>query len=197
MARKRGKEKENKFIDLGEQFSDAKKYLFGSKNYIYSIVAIFILSAVIGFIFASEFSFIDEILKGILNETYDLNWIEMIFFIMQNNMQVSFMAMLAGIFFGIFPFLNAIANGVVLGYVGSIVSAEVGFLELWRILPHGIFELPAVFISLGFGVRLGVAVFKRRNIGRELYGALNAFLMIIVPLLVIAAVIEGILIFLV
>ncbi len=195
MAKKRVK-KENNSIDLREQFGEAKRYLYESWNYIYFIVFIFVLSAVIGFVFASKFGFIDRLLKDILGEASDLNWIQMIFFIMQNNIQVSFIAMLSGIFFGIFSIFNAAANGVVLGYVFSIVSAKAGFFQLWRVLPHGIFELPAVFISLGFGVRLGTTVLKRRDIAKEMYGALNAFLMIVVPLLAIAAVIEGSLIFL-
>jgi len=35
-----------------------------------------------------------------------------------------------------------------------------GYGILWRLVPHGIFELPAVFISLGLGIKLGTFIFR-------------------------------------
>jgi len=39
-----------------------------------------------------------------------------------------------------------------------------GFLSLWRLLPHGIFELPAVFISLGMGLKIGMFIFQKKKL---------------------------------
>ena len=104
-----------------------------------------------------------------------------------------------GVFFGIYPIIGIIGNGVVLGYVFSLVIAEEGIVSLWKILPHGIFELPAIFIALGLGLKLGGFVFadkgkKFKELKKRFYQSVNAFLMVILPLLVLAAIIEGILI---
>ena len=119
----------------------------------------------------------------------------MIFFILQNNVQSALFSLIAGIFLGIPPLLSAVTNGVVIGYVLS-KTYEIGGLAIWwRLLPHGIFELPAVFIALGMGMKLGAALFKnKKEIKDKLYQSINVFLMIILPLLITAAIIEGLLI---
>ena len=46
-------------------------------------------------------------------------------------------------------------------------SSDVCSSDLFRLLPHGIFELPAIFISLGLGLRFGMFIFqKEKEIGR-------------------------------
>ena len=72
-------------------------------------------------------------------------------------------------------------------------------MVLWRIFPHGIFELPAVFISLGLGLKLGTFIFQRNKLkafAEFFWNSLRVFLFIVLPLLIIAAIIEGSLIFL-
>ena len=90
--------------------------------------------------------------------------------------------------------------GVVIGYVLNRVWQESGIRDIWKILPHGIFELPAVIIALGLGLRLGAYLFganEKRETFKELaYKSVNTFLMIILPLLVLASIIEGLLIML-
>jgi len=69
---------------------------------------------------------------------------------------------------------------------------------LWRILPHGIFELPAVFIALGMGLKFGGFIFQKEKIKslREYFwNSLRVFLFVVLPLLIIAGIIEGTLIF--
>ena len=107
--------------------------------------------------------------------------------------------MVSGILFGIYPLFATIANGFILGFVASISVSEVGFLVLWRILPHGIFELPAIFISFGLGLKIGSFIFQKKkfkSLKNYSLNSLKVFVFIIIPLLIIAAVIEGALIFL-
>jgi uncharacterized membrane protein SpoIIM required for sporulation len=74
---------------------------------------------------------------------------------MANNMTSAFLGMILGILLAIFPIMFIITNGYLLGYVASkSVEAESIFI-LWRLLPHGIFEVPAILISLALGIRLG------------------------------------------
>ena len=99
-----------------------------------------------------------------------------------------------GLFIGIFPLMATIQNGYILGFVGKAVVRAEGVLTLWRILPHGIFELPAIFIALGLGLKLGEKVLTRKKPLKFLVSALKVFLLVIIPLLLIAAIIEGLLI---
>jgi stage II sporulation protein M len=105
--------------------------------------------------------------------------------------------MLLGVFFGIFPLFVAIVNGYLLGFVSRFAVEEGGILILWRLIPHGIFELPAVIISIGLGLKLGVSMIgknRKKVLKKDLRKSFRFFLFVIFPLLLIAGIIEGILI---
>ena len=100
---------------------------------------------------------------------------------------------------GIYPVVATIANGFILGFVASMAVSSEGFFVLWRIFPHGIFELPAIFISFGLGLKIGTFIFQKKkfeSFKKYFMNSLKVFLFIIIPLLIIAAIIEGGLIFL-
>ncbi len=194
--------KKNQRMSLKVQFKEAVKYVKECKNAIYSSIIIFFVSALLGFMFEEKFRFFNEIIQKMVADSGNLNTIEMIFFIMQNNFQAALLIILGGLLFGIYPIISAILNGAIIGYVATIVSQIAGFSELLLLVPHGIFELPAIFISFGLGIRLGFSMFlpaKKRipELKRRFYNSANAYLMIVAPLLIIAAIIEGILIFLI
>ena len=74
-----------------------------------------------------------------------------------------------------------------------------GGASLLKLLPHGIFELPAIFIALGIGLKLGTFPFQKepeKSLKRFLGNSIRVFLLIVLPLLLIAGIIEGLLIFL-
>jgi stage II sporulation protein M len=101
-----------------------------------------------------------------------------------------------GVLLGIFPFLTAISNGYLLGFASKITAESQGLLVLWRLIPHGIFELPAIIISTGIGIKLGISVLKNWNKFKfEFTEALRFFVFVLLPLFLIAAIIEGLLIF--
>src|SRR3989344_1137235 len=149
-----------KQLKIKSQFIEAKRYIGETKNYIFTAIILFIVSGFIGYTNRENLSMIDELLKEILSQTTGLNLPEMIFFILQNNLASSFIAIFAGVAFGIFPLFFSIINGTVIGYVLGISQDFLGSSEWWRLLPHGIFELPAIFISIGLGIKLGFTVVK-------------------------------------
>ena len=74
------------------------------------------------------------------------------------------------------------------------VAAGNGYLILLRLLPHGIFEIPALILSLGLGLKLGFFIFtknKKKYLKDNLINSLRVFVYIILPLLIIAAIIEA------
>lgn len=191
----------NKFKkNILKEYKSAFNFIIESKKYIYSIIYIFAFFTLVGFFLPIPQEIISQIIeyfKELLKETQGFNSIDMILFLFKNNTFASFFGLVFGSFFGIFSVINAALNGFVLGIAANMSVTENGILSLWRILPHGIFELPALFISLGMGLRLGFFIFskeKMKEFNYRLKGALKSFLMIVIPLLLIASIIEGFLI---
>lgn len=209
-------------FSLKKQFFDALSYVKESRNYIFFVLAVFVFSALAAFIYPENFVFFDELLKNLLDKTEGLEGFSLMSFIFTNNTSSAFLGLFnfflifqalslnnilmiialmiavpIGFFLGITPVLFSMINGAVLGYVFAKVYALSGPGDFWRILPHGIFELPAIFIALGLGVKLGFFVFSKnmkQEFLRRFYYSFLVFLLIVVPLLVIAAIIEGLLI---
>ncbi len=189
--------KKEKHASFGKQFLISLEYLKESKNYIWAVVFIFISGMLLGAVYSSSLGFIDEILKEIVDKVKGMDTTGIILFILQNNLKSSLFGMIFGVILGIFPFINCLSNGVILGYVLKGVWAEYGITEFWRILPHGIFELPAVFISLALGLKLGMFIFSKEKFKELILRAKNSmiiFVCIVIPMLVIAAIIEGLLV---
>lgn len=184
-----------------ENYRESVGYIKDSRNFIYSIIIIFLSFSFIGFFVpappmleARILEFIEELLR----KTGGLSQLELIKFIFFNNIQSSFIGMLFGIILGIFPVIATVANGYLLGFVAEKTAEAGGISILWRIFPHGIFELPALFISLGLGLKLGTFILKKnklKTLAIYLLKSIKAFFYIVVPLLIIAAIIEGVLIF--
>lgn len=177
--------------------NDSIKYIGETKNYIWFVMGLFFASALIGFFFSSNFGFFDILLKQVVERAAGLKGIDLIIFIFNNNIQSAIISILLGIFLGVIPFINAVTNGLILGYVLEKVWIVSGFDNFWRILPHGIFELPAVFIAIGLGMKLGMFIFAKKKLHefkRRLYDSFKVLICIIIPLLIIAAIIEGLII---
>ena len=194
MARK----KRGKDNFLKRNYKLSWNYLKESKNFIYLAVLAFFGFAVIGFLYPNFFrQEIIDFLNELVQKTQNLNQFEMIKFIFLNNLQSSLIGMIFGIFLGIIPLIILIINGYVLGFVSYMAVNESGIGVLWKLFPHGIFELPAVFISLGLGMKLGAFIFQKNKLNyfkKSFMNSIRIFVFIVIPLLIIAAIIEGTLI---
>jgi len=225
-------------IFFTENYRKSWEYIKESKNFIYITLIIFLLFAFIGaFVPVPELlaEQILEFIEELLRKTAGMSQGELISFIFLNNLQSSFFGMIFGIALGIFSVITSILNGYLLGFVSSRAVYEEGIFILWRLLPHGIFELPALLLSTGLGLKLGFPFiykyfkyyWKRKNIFALLTGiffllpaiiltlilnknlrkyqfkdflfkvnnSIRVFLFVIFPFLLIAAIIEGGLIF--
>lgn len=194
MAKKKDSSWKKGFAEL---VSNSWTYIKMQKKYIYIIIAVFFASSIFGYINSSELSFLDKSLIEIGMKTEGLDALELLWFIFSNNVTSAVTSLFLGAILGIFPLFNALFNGTILGYVYSKAVPIAGYLVIWRLLPHGIFELPAIFISLGLGLHLGMSFFAREGIKTfktRFNNSLKAFLSIVVPLLMIAAIIESFLI---
>jgi uncharacterized membrane protein SpoIIM required for sporulation len=117
--------------------------------------------------------------------------------IMTNNIAVCFKVMAGGISAGFFTCLLLVFNGLLIGGVAALVGQNGLAGPFWGfVLPHGSLELPAIFLSGGAGLLLARAIlfpgqYKRID-ALKIYGQQAAQLVYgIVPMLIIAGVIEG------
>jgi uncharacterized membrane protein SpoIIM required for sporulation len=117
--------------------------------------------------------------------------------IMTNNIMVSLTACATGMFAGIGPAYMMLFNGLLIGVIGG-ACARVGMsADLWSfVAPHGALELPAIFIAGGAGLLLAKGILfpgtlPRREAIAEAGGDAVRLMLGVVPILVIAGIIEG------
>ncbi len=192
----------NRKIEFFKGYEDSWKYIKDIRNQIYLVLGIFFVFVLIGFFLPSPegiSKYILQYIEDLLKLTKNFGAGDMFWFILFNNFKSSFLGMILGTFFGVFPIWASLSNGYVLGFVASNVVAEEGASILFRLVPHGIFELPAIFISLGMGIKLGSCFFKKQKryerFKENLKKSIKVFLLVVLPLLIVAAIIESLFMF--
>ena len=98
--------------------------------------------------------FMEQIAQsGVIDETGQMS----VFALLMNNWR----AMLVSVLYGLLPFvylplLSLLTNGLLLGMAAGIYQAnELSLLALLAgLIPHGVFELPALVLSIACGIRL-------------------------------------------
>ena len=117
--------------------------------------------------------------------------------IMTNNLGVAFTTFAAGITGGLGTIYMMIFNGLLIGVIGTACWFSGMSVQLWSfVAPHGVLELPAIFIAGGAGLRLAYGLlfpgFLSRREALARAGTESVKLLLgVVPILVIAGVIEA------
>jgi len=117
--------------------------------------------------------------------------------IMTNNLSVSFVTYASGITAGAGTLYELVFNGLLLGVIGTACYLSGMSLQLWSfVAPHGVLELPAIFIAGGAGLRLARGLLfpgflpRAESVARA--GTESVKLLLgAVPILVVAGVIEA------
>lgn len=183
-------------------FHSSVKYFKELKVYLIIVVILFFLSAFIGYNdligkFSPELSndIGTEVMKQIneiIQQTEGMNAIELIGFIMTNNIKTSFFGAVFGIFFGILPVFILLFNGYILGFVAeNVVNNPInglGILVLWKLFPHGIFEIPAVLISIALGIKMGLFPFYLKDKKRGFFALVLSSIIFIFSLILITSI---------
>jgi len=117
--------------------------------------------------------------------------------IMTNNISVSFVAFAYGITAGAGTVLFMVFNGLLMGVVGTACWLNNMSLSLWSfVAPHGVLELPAIFIAGGAGLRIAQGMLFPGTLSRQdslakAGGEAVRLLVGIIPILIVAGLIEG------
>jgi stage II sporulation protein M len=160
--------------------------------------ALYIISIPIGYL---SYDLIADqvmpILQKFLGEIQGKSQLDMALTIFLNNYRVCALLLFAGMF--ILPavfilFVNGFAMGFVMKML-EIKNHDLLFL-IKGIVPHGVFELPAIFISAVIGIRIGLSYLtpdnKKRikNVNQAIKEAVLINFLVVLPLLIIAALVE-------
>jgi stage II sporulation protein M len=122
---------------------------------------------------------------------------KLFFTFLLHNVMASIIVLISGVLVGVVPIFATGANGFFLGVVYRQTAEVVGYWKAaLKVLPHGVFELPALLIAASYGLWIGVSVVRRMR-GKEstflrshIEHAFRRYFIIVFPLLIVAAGIE-------
>jgi stage II sporulation protein M len=171
-------------------YEEIWEFIKESRNYFFIALGLFAISALIGFIFPIFFiDIIKKLIEDLASRTAGMNFFQLFIYIFENNLQTAFTGIILGILFGIFPLIIVLFNGYVLGFVANKAVAVAGASVLLRLLPHGIFEIPALILSLGLGLRLGMFIFHAKDKNK----AIISFVVSLLSFIIISSIFLGLL----
>jgi stage II sporulation protein M len=140
-----------------------------------------------------------EKLMKLGEEIYSAHPLQGIYLIFLNNTVATFSIILFSFLLGLPPLFSLFGNGTLLGAV-AVLMAEQGIsfpvFFFLGVMPHGIFELPAFFISASLGLKIGYHIVfplpgeTRRDSLKILIREVLHMAPVILILLVVAACIE-------
>lgn len=179
---------------------ELRDYLYALRFYLAFVCILFGCAVAFGYmgflseIFSESLAWLEQLSEGIADftELYPPWLIFIAFFVVifLNNAFTCFLNILTGPLLGIFPLFSTVINGGLLGWLAN----EEGLFVFLVVVPHGIFELPAYFLSVAIGLKLAREVLKpkgERQLRITLGKSFRVYLRLIVPLLLIAAIIES------
>jgi uncharacterized membrane protein SpoIIM required for sporulation len=177
-------------------------------SYTLASFAIFLAAAVVGLLASlGDSSFQRFFLGPQMSDTIERHkmWTESILTIkplassaiMTNNLAVSFAAFASGITAGLGTAYMMMQNGLLMGVISAACwQAGMGLRLASFVAPHGVLELPSIFMAAGAGLLVARGLLFPGDLPRRdalaLYGSLGVKLALgIIPLLVIAGIIEA------
>jgi stage II sporulation protein M len=180
---------------------EQRAYLRMLRPYILASLTLFAFGAIAGTIavvrLPSLADHFQDTLANFVRMFAGMSAVELTGAIFLNNAFKTFCAIVLGALIGIIPVIFLLANGVALGVALSISTQTRGLWPaLLAILPHGIIELPAVFLGTSIGLMIGRGAAQQlsggteNRIGADVWQGIKYFCTVLVPLLLLAAVVE-------
>lgn len=189
----------NNIIVLNKQ--EILIYLKSLRPYFILTCILFLFGIIAGYLFAIyQFDIVNELINEFqkkIDSVSGASQFELMLFIFSNNAMVNLVLIISGIFFCILPILIILTNGILIGIVFFQFASQYGFLLVFiTLIPHGIIELPITFTSASIGMKLGLRTFqklfqiKHVDLKYEFLNAIRIYLIIVIPLIFLAAIIE-------
>lgn len=180
---------------------DLAAYLYKIRFFLIAVVLLMTFAFLVGAGFALALpgptqDFIQTI-AGQFGDMTDQSGLDLMGSLFLHNALICALMAVLGLAFGVITLFIVFDNGLVIGLVGAAAADRVGLvLALAAILPHGIFELPAMMVSAAIGLYLGycllMALFQRPvNMAKELGESAGVFVFWVIPTLFVAAFMES------
>ncbi|MCR4427259.1 MAG: stage II sporulation protein M [Firmicutes bacterium] len=178
--------------------------LFGFRRYLVFAAVLFVTCVIVGYRgFSDSSGSLPWIFRSLVRlkevlESVTPGWRVVILF--WNNLKVTLISLAFGWILGIVPILGIAVNGVLIG-AGAKLLVVRGTMPLHVValglLPHGLFELPAFLIGQAMGLRIGLFApvvwagrASRADLGRIVAESAAILVLVVVPLLAVAALME-------
>ncbi|MGZ8463454.1 MAG: stage II sporulation protein M [Candidatus Deferrimicrobiaceae bacterium] len=138
-----------------------------------------------------------DVFKGVVGNYRGLAGGMLFFNILVQNVMATIFVVISGVVAGVIPTFAISSNGFGLGVLYRQASEASGFpAAALKVLPYGVFEIPALLIAASYGLWLGVLAVRRMR-GKEstllrfhIEHAFRRYFAVVFPLLIVAAAIE-------
>jgi stage II sporulation protein M len=138
-----------------------------------------------------------EVFQAVVVNYRELAGGTLFFNILVQNVMATIFVIISGVIVGIVPTFAISSNGFGLGVLYRQAAEVSGYSKAaLKVLPYGVFEIPALLIAASYGLWLGVTVVRRMR-GKEsplvrsnMEHAFRRYFAVVFPLLIIAAAIE-------
>ncbi len=154
-------------------YAPRPKLLARYRGYLIAATILFIVGILLGITAAIYYpeliqqaiTQLEEQLRRLGEDIFTAKLGQGIWILFLHNLKALVMIAVLGLILGIYPAFAMLLNGLIIGVVGVMsvaASSLAGFLA--GIVPHGIFEIPALLIAASIGLRLGLApLFNRKS----------------------------------
>lgn len=168
-------------------------------RYLPITIALFFLAVYFGYLAATAFPEIGDAIMEQLQEKFgpikNESNLYILGYIFINNTLIDLSAILSFFLFGLGSILILISNGLTIGIVLNIFQQKESLTTIIAgLAPHGMLEIPsfllATAVGLWLGVRLLMKILKNEPFRPNILFALKFFFFVIVPLNLVAALIE-------
>lgn len=142
------------------------------RNYLLAATTLFIVGIGLGIltvinypdVIEQAFRLIGEELERLGRDILDSPLGQGILILFWHNLRAVLLVTLVGLALGIYPAFSMLLNGLIIGVVG-VLSVQNSSLAVFLagILPHGIFEIPALLLGAAIGLRLGLGPLLARK----------------------------------
>lgn len=165
-----------------------------SAVFILMAVIVYAVSAYIGYRRAEHFSLFNEMADKLVSDFQDKLGIQMFWSILYHNLLATYVTMCFVTLFGLIPLAICCVNGLMLGWVLATASQVTATGLMAMLIPHGLFEWPAMMLSWGIGIWRGIG-YRFTDPSKGFYerwmAANKLFAGLMLPLLILAALIES------
>jgi len=157
-------------------------------------LALFGVGILVGLLVPSAFSSALQRILALGHTLDGFSYFRTVSFIWFRNVLTTFVQALLGTFFGLLPGIASFYNGGIVGSAFRSAGSESAPALILALAPHGLFELPAAFLAwaLGFWCASALSHSRRsRILPRRLSRSVTMLLVFVVPLLLVAALLEA------